>query len=106
MNRATQKGIRSAFVILLQHMLKIAMQPEKHTLSWNNSIRDSQEDVLDDIKSNRGLGQHAQNLYEAAYPRAKRNASAETGITENRFPATNPWSTWQEATAYVPPDPP
>ena len=106
MNRSTQKGIRSALSVLVQHMLKIQIQPHHHSQSWNNSIRNRQEEISDDVRNNPSLVQKMDELYAAAYARAKRDASSDTGIPERMFPAANPWPTWHEAVAYEPPEPP
>ncbi len=94
----------SAMRVLLQHMLKVLVQPEKLTRSWMYSIAVQQVEAHSLIETGPGMRQFLPGLYAAAYPDARRLASVETGIALARFPAENPWS-MEEALAYVPTEP-
>ena len=99
-----KRAFKSAMRVLLQHMLKVLMQPERLTRSWMYSIAVQQAEARDLIETEPGMRQYLPDLYAAAYPDARRLASVETGIAFTRFPAENPWS-MDEALAYVPPEP-
>ncbi len=99
-----KRAFKSAMRVLLQHMLKVLMQPEKLTRSWLYSIAVQQAEARDLIEAEPGMRPFLPGLYAAAYPDARRLASVETGIALTRFPADNPWS-MDEALAYVPPIP-
>lgn len=99
-----KRAFKSAMRVLLQHMLKVLVQPEKLTRSWLYSIAAQQAEVNDLIETEPGMRPFLPGLYDAAYVGARRLASVETGIALSRFPAENPWS-MEEALAYVPPAP-
>ena len=99
-----KRAFKSAMRVLLQHMLKALVQPEKLTRSWIYSIAAQQAEASDLIETEPGMGPFLLDLYAAAYVGARRLASVETGIALSRFPTENPWS-MEEALAYVPPEP-
>lgn len=99
-----KRAFKSAVRVLLQHMLKVLVQPEKLTRSWLHSIAAQQAEVSDLIETEPGMRPFLPDLYDAAYAGARRLASVETGIALSRFPAENPWR-MEEALAYVPPEP-
>lgn len=99
-----KRAFKSAMRVLLQHMLKVLVQPEKLTRSWLYSIAAQQAEANDLIETEPGMRPFLPGLYDAAYVGARRLASVETGIALSRFPAENPWS-MEEALAYVPPAP-
>ena len=104
MAAAEKRAFESAMRVLLQHMLKVLVQPEKLTRSWLYSIAVQQVDARRLIDTEPGMHQFLPHLYSRAYPDARRLASVETGIEIGRFPADNPWS-MEEALAYMPPEP-
>ena len=99
-----KRAFKGAMRVLLQHMLKVLVQPEKLTRSWIYSIAVRQAEARDLIEPAPGLRPFLAGLYAAAYPDARPLASVETGIALTRFPAENPWS-MDEALTYVPPMP-
>ncbi len=99
-----KRAFKSAMRVLLQHMLKVIVQPEKLTRSWLYSIAVQQAEAIDLIETEPGMRSFLPGLYAAAYADARRLASVETGIALARFPTENPWS-MEEALAYVPPAP-
>ena len=105
MARNKKHEFRSAMVVLLQHLLKVVVQPKMMTRSWALTIVAQQQEAQFLIEDEPGMRQYLPNLYAEAYPAARRRASAETGIGIDRFPKDNPW-TLDEALAFVPPAPP
>ncbi len=99
------RALESALRVLLQHLLKVIMQPEKLTRSWLYTVALQQDEAKTLIKAHPGMRQHLPAIYADAYPRARRLAAVETGIPESRFPTVNPW-TMDEVLSYVPPEPP
>lgn len=83
--------LRSAYRVLLMHMLKWDHQPEKRTRSWLLTIvqqRQKVEDVITDSPSLKGRREEAM---ASAYHGARKEAAAETGIPLRTFPETNPY---------------
>ena len=98
-------AFRSAMAVLLQHMLKVLMQPEKLTRSWHSTIGVQQDHAKVIIRDNPGMRRYLPDIYADAYSAARRFASDDTGIEISRFPMGNPW-TMDEALAFRPPAPP
>lgn len=99
-----KRAFESSMRVLLQHMLKVLIQPEKLTRSWLYSIAVQQVDARRLIETEPGMRPFLPGLYDAAYTDARRLASVETGIALSCFPAENPWR-MEEALTYVPPEP-
>lgn len=95
---------KSAARVLLHHLLKVRMQPERLTRSWALTIAEQQVRAEDMIANHLGMKPLLAKLYRDAYKDAVRLAAAETGIPKDEFPAQNPW-TMAEALAFVPPAP-
>ncbi len=104
MARGKKAAFRSAMVLLLQHMLKITMRPDKVTRSWLPTINLQRQEIGFLIEDEPGMRQHMPDLYAAAYPAARQNAAIETGIAISRFPVENPW-TMGQVLAFPPPEP-
>ena len=105
MARSKKHEFRSVMIVLLHHLLKAAVQPEKMTRSWLLTIVQQQQEAQFLIRDEPGMRQHLPDLYADAYPVARSRASIDTGIKISRFPEDNPW-TMDEALAFVPPAPP
>jgi hypothetical protein len=104
MAASDRRAFEGAMRVLLQHRLKVLVQPEKLTRTWLYSIAVQQVEARSLIEAEPGMRPFLPGLYDAAYADARRLASVETGIALARFPAENPWS-MDEALADVPPTP-
>lgn len=100
-----RRELQSRLVVLLHHLLKVQLQPERLTRSWVTTIIERQSEIRSIIDSIPGLGKQAETLAAAAYPDAVRRAARETGLSTARFPTASPW-TVAEAVAFDPPEPP
>ena len=100
-----RRELRSRFVVLLQHLLKVRMQRDRLTRSWVLSILTQQQEISALLAGIPSMATHAEALFEEAYSDAIGRAVAETRIQVSRFPPRSPW-TMREALAFVSPDPP
>lgn len=85
------RALKSQFIVLILHMLKIRHQPNKKTKSWESSIKNAKNEIdllLDDSPS---LKKQLKSVVEYAYEKACKQASEETGLDENIFQKTCPW---------------
>jgi hypothetical protein len=98
-----QRELGSHFVVLLQHLLKVRIQPEKMTRSWLHTIANQQDEIRRIFRKIPSIVQYADQEFAEAYPDAIREAAAETGIPPGQFPATPPW-TIEEALDFVVPE--
>jgi hypothetical protein len=99
-------AFRSAYRVLLVHLLKWRYQSKRRTRSWAGTIVRERGNAVDRLKGNRGLLQHRHHLFEEVYARARREAAAETGLALASFPVECPFTfdqalddeLWPEAT--------
>jgi hypothetical protein len=82
----------SALRVLMLHMLKWDHQPAKRSRSWALSIKAQREDLADVLSDNPGLKSRTAEAIVRAYRRARIEAAQETGLEEDTFPATCPYS--------------
>ena len=83
--------IRSHLRVLLWHLLKWAYQPDHRITSWRTSVLNARAEIADRLEDNPSLQPRVPALLAAADPRARRLASAETGLPLATFPETCPW---------------
>lgn len=99
-----RRELKSRLTILLLHLLKIRVQPERLTRSWISTILEQQSEIRSIIDSIPSLGRQADVLATSAFPDALRRAARETGVPASEFPTASPW-TVAEALAFDPPEP-
>lgn len=90
--RNDRRALVSHLEVLLAHLLKCLIQPERRTRSWDQTISAQREDVAELIKRNPSLGRIPAERFAEAYARAIRLAAQDTGLDEQRFPATPPFT--------------
>jgi hypothetical protein len=84
--------LESAVRVILMHMLKWDHQPERQSRSWANTIAAQRLDLEQVLDDNPGLKPRIGEALSRAYPKARLQASTETGFAPTRFPATCPYS--------------
>lgn len=102
MARSKQAALRSMMIVLLQHMLKVTMQPERVTRSWRLTINVQRREIAFLHQDEPGMRQHIPGLYAQAYAAAREDAAIETGIEISRFPTDNPWTLDEALTVPLP----
>ncbi|BBE72322.1 DUF29 domain-containing protein [Oharaeibacter diazotrophicus] len=85
-------ALRSSYRLLIAHLLKWRFQPEKRTASWQVTIGRERDNVADREADNPSLAVKAAAIVAYVYPRAVREAAAETGLPRSTFPVACPWS--------------
>jgi hypothetical protein len=83
--------LRSAYRVLLMHMLKWDHQPEKRTRSWSTTIVSQRLDVIDILADSPSLKSRMGEAVAKAYRRARIEAAQETELPLSTFPETNPY---------------
>jgi Domain of unknown function DUF29 len=100
-----RRELKNRLIVLLQHLLKVRMQPQRLTRSWVLTVLAQQQQIRDILAGTPSIATYAPALFEEAYPNAVRRAAAETGIPFRDFPSASPW-TLEAALAFAVPDPP
>lgn len=92
MGNSKKHELEHRLTILLMHLLKFQMQPDRITRSWISTIfeqRDRIEKRLSQMPSLRPMLDGAVN---DAYKYARRKAARETGLPLSHFPSTVPYT--------------
>lgn len=94
MGKSEKRGIVSHLRVILLHLLKIRYQPDmhSHSRSWDASMRNSRHALLEEFEDSPSLAAQADALMLRAYPTARSNAEAETGLPLDTFPKACPFS--------------
>jgi hypothetical protein len=87
-----RKAIKSNLVVVLLHLLKHQFQHRRRSRSWQASIVEHRQRLRDDFRISPSLRGYARDVYVEAYADARARASAETGLSEDTFPRTSPYS--------------
>lgn len=83
--------LRSAYRVLLMHMLEWDHQPEKRTRSWSTTICNQRLDLEDILADSPSLKSRIDEALAKAYRRARIEAAQETELPLSTFPETNPY---------------
>jgi hypothetical protein len=91
MARRDRREVLSRLAVLLAHLLKWDLQPDRRSGSWEATI-EHQRQELQDLLEDRTLRNHARDVLAKAYERARRQAALETGSAPDAPPQTCPWA--------------
>ena len=92
MGRSEKRELGSRLAILLLHLLKWQFQPTHRGASWEASIANSRDRIIEHLADNPSLKSQLPEAVASAYRYALRDASAETGMRASSFPQTCPYS--------------
>jgi Domain of unknown function DUF29 len=92
MGERDRREVRSYLRRLMMHLMKWHFQADRRTTSWSASIADSRAELEDIFEQSPSLRRLAAESFGQIYPRARRQASAETGLPQSAFPTECPYS--------------
>jgi len=92
LGNSERRALESHLENILMHMLKVKYQPEKHTRSWDLSIKESRYRANRVLKHNPSLKRELMELSDSAYFSARLRAEQETGLDESDFPEIREWN--------------
>ncbi|HVA83410.1 MAG TPA: DUF29 family protein [Candidatus Binataceae bacterium] len=92
LGRSERRSLKSQLHRLLQHLLKWEHQPERRNASWRVSVENARDEIRDLLADSPALRAELPDLMEKAYRLARREACAETGLADSKFPQTCPWT--------------
>jgi Domain of unknown function DUF29 len=90
--RREAKELQSRCETLLAHLLKWEFQPEHRSHSWAGTIRRERGKIAEHLADNPGLKSRCAALFARAFGSARADASIETNLPVDRFPAACPYS--------------
>jgi Domain of unknown function DUF29 len=92
LGKTEARELRSRFVVLIAHLLKWMMQPERQGRSWVNTIANQRDEIALHLADNPSLKASEQSSFDLAYGLARRVASTETDLDLDLFPARPPFT--------------
>jgi predicted DNA-binding ribbon-helix-helix protein len=84
--------LESALRLILMHLLKWDLQPDRRSRSWVISIRRERMNYLDVLRDNPGLKPRRDEALDRAYGRARLDAAEETELPMKHFPVECPYT--------------
>ncbi len=91
MARRDRREVGSRLALLLAHLLKWQLQPDRRTGSWRATIEVQRQELAELLESGT-LRNHAGEVLAKAYENGVRQAVAETGFETGAFPADCPYT--------------
>lgn len=92
MGRSEKRELESRLTVLLLHLLKWKYQEVRRGRSWELTIDEQRIQFLKTLRENPGIKPLLADIQLDAYKLAVIQASRETKISKNIFPAECPWT--------------
>ena len=92
LTKRDQRALGSQLKRVMTHLLKQRYQPERATRSWERSIRNGREQIVDILDQSPSLRRTLPGLMTKNYPRAVAQASDETRLAIGAFPDQPPFT--------------
>lgn len=92
LGRSEKRELTSRLAVLLAHLLKWQLQPERRSRSWRLAIAEQRDSVLDRLEDNSSLRTNLADILARAWRSGLRGAQSETELDLDVFPRTNPWT--------------
>ena len=92
MGKRDQRELRSRLEVLLRHLLKWRLQPERRVRSWRLTTNTQRRRIRRLLGEMPSLRPHLEESVLAVYPDAVEATIDETGLPKDCFPATCPFS--------------
>ncbi|MCB1637734.1 MAG: DUF29 domain-containing protein, partial [Thiothrix sp.] len=87
-----RRELLNRLALLMGHLLKWQYQPEYRGSSWTRTIREQRRMIPVHIKQNPSLKGKLDEFMLDGYELGRGLAADETGLPENTFPASSPWT--------------
>lgn len=92
MGKSDKRELVSRFAVLLAHLLKWQFQPERRGNSWKYTIKTQRFEVTELLDDSPSLKYELDKQLEHAYEKALLLAVNETGLSQDTFPDSCPFS--------------
>jgi hypothetical protein len=104
LGKRDRRAVESYLEVILLHLLKWAYQPDRRSRSWEKSLLQARHRLHKLLRESPSLEYSLQGLLSEAYPYARHLAALETGLPEDLFRATGPWTDRQVLDEYFLPE--
>lgn len=95
MGRSDKRFLKSNLEQLLMHLLKWKYQSNKRTGTWERSIKEHRNRVLDNLEDSPSLKPYLDDIFVKCYQNARDYAASETRLSLATFPETCPFEIQQ-----------
>ncbi len=87
-------AVHSHLYQLLLHLLKWRYQPQRRmdSHSWRDTIEEARDQVTRHLERSPSLQPRVPTFLTQEYPRVRRRASRDTGLSLSTFPEACPWT--------------
>lgn len=92
MARSDRREIRNRLTVLLAHLLKYWVQPDKRSSRWLGTIAEQRDQIVELIEDSPSLATYPALIVDRYYPAARRNAATQMRLRESAFPQSCPFS--------------
>jgi hypothetical protein len=92
LGQSEERELNSRYRVLLTHLLKWIVQPERRSRSWEYTIKTQRRDVNRHITRNPGLKRVEAEEFSDAFMSARGAAANETGVDIDQFPESPPFT--------------
>jgi len=92
MGKTEKRELVSRLAVLMLHLLKWQVQPERRGASLEATIAVQRDDLADHLNDNPSLKAQLPQAVASAYRKAGLTAYGETNLPKDVFPITCPWS--------------
>jgi hypothetical protein len=92
MGRSDRRELQSRLVVLTMHLLKWRQQPGIRSRSWSATIDEQRLQIENVMAESPSLRPAAAGMLAQAYAIARARTIAETGLADDAFPATCPFT--------------
>ncbi|AWN52431.1 DUF29 domain-containing protein [Methylobacterium sp. 17Sr1-1] len=91
-DRGQRTALESHLCVLLVHLLKFRMQPQRATPSWRHTLKAQRTAFARLIARNPSLRAYPAAILDATYRDAARDTAGETGMDPRLFPQAAPFT--------------
>ena len=92
MGQSEKRALVSFIEVLLMHLLKWQYEPSHRSTSWELSIVEHRDRIIDHLADNPGLKGRLGEHFAQGYKYARLGAARETGLPLKTFPTECPWT--------------
>ncbi|RCJ14916.1 hypothetical protein A6S26_09675 [Nostoc sp. ATCC 43529] len=104
LGRSERRELKSRLEVLLQHLLKWQYQSNLQSGSWQNTIDEQRNRIIDLLQESPSLKSYPEEVLAQCYHRGLKAASNETKLPIDTFPPECPYSIAQILDAEFLPD--
>lgn len=101
LGNSQEQQLTNRLAVVIAHLLKWEHQADKRSRSWRGTILEQRKRIDLLLRKNPSLKSVLSGAMDDAYAIAVTFASSETGIVEDDFPGTNPYSLEQLMTEKI-----